>query len=295
VYGRYAILVGLGLINSAAAQFTPAFLQNASYWGDGKAEFDFYDAQIARDGQLRPCEVVHILVREPFDYNRLPGPDQAKPDRTTAVIKMNQILNVPTGIYGYQQMHSNYWDMVNGLLLKFSLTSSDATGNTFKIGTLTTQPAGDKRENALRIRTNSYRYAVEEDETVSFPPFNYLFYDELPLRVRTIDFAFSKVTGDFEIQLAPSMINSSLDKIVFKPAKVSFKISEHTVDVDVKHEAGADHFVLDRDFPFLLREWRMADGSRLKMKNSLKVDYRNYLKNGDRERALKDPMLRHPD
>jgi len=31
------------------------------------------------------------------------------------------------------------------------------------------------------------------------------------------------------------------------------------------------------------------------MKNSLRIDYWNYNKPGDRDRALKDPMLRHPD
>ena len=54
-------------MESAAAQFTPAFLQNDSYWANGKAEFDIYDAQIVREGQARPCEVLHILVREAFD------------------------------------------------------------------------------------------------------------------------------------------------------------------------------------------------------------------------------------
>jgi hypothetical protein len=53
--------------------------------------------------------------------------------------------------------------------------------------------------------------------------------------------------------------------------------------------------VLDRDGPHLLREWTAADGSRLKMKRNLKVDYWNYSKNGDRERALANPMLRQPD
>ncbi len=76
---------------------------------------------------------------------------------------------------------------------------------------------------------------------------------------------------------------------------MSFKLGERAIAIDLKHDAGTDHFVLDRDFPFLLRDWQTADGSRLKMKNSLKLDYRNYTKNGDRERALKDPMLRHPD
>jgi hypothetical protein len=111
--------------------------------------------------------------------------------------------------------------------------------------------------------------------------------------VRTID--FSKPNGEFEIQLAPSVINSKKDNILFKSAKVSFTSMERTIDVDVQHDGGLDHFALDRDFPFLLREWNTADGSHLKLKNSLKIDYWNYNKPGDRKRALKDPMLRHPD
>ena len=42
-----------------------------SYWNDGKAEFDIYDAQILRYGQPRQTEVLHILVREPFDLQAI--------------------------------------------------------------------------------------------------------------------------------------------------------------------------------------------------------------------------------
>ena len=82
---------------------------------------------------------------------------------------------------------------------------------------------------------------------------------------------------------------------MFKPARVNFKTGDRSINVDVRHDAGTDRFVLDRDFPFLLRQWNAADGSHLKLKNSLKVAYWNYSAPGDRERALKDPMLRHPD
>ena len=54
---RSAISVGLVYLTTgtpaAFAQFTPAFIQNASYWNDGKAEFDIYDAKIMRYGQPR--------------------------------------------------------------------------------------------------------------------------------------------------------------------------------------------------------------------------------------------------
>ncbi|MDP9097549.1 MAG: hypothetical protein M3N48_00950, partial [Verrucomicrobiota bacterium] len=90
----------------AVAQFTPALLQNNSYWGDGKAEFNIYDAQIARYGIPRPTEVLHILVREPFDPKQLVKPDNPNQADAVQVLKLNQILHVPTGLYVYQQMHS---------------------------------------------------------------------------------------------------------------------------------------------------------------------------------------------
>ena len=272
-------------LSSASAQFTPALLQNNSYWGDGKAEFNIYDAQISRYGTPRPCEVLHILVREPFDPKQVVKPEgPARPD-TIAVLKLNQILHVPTGLYVYQQMHSNFWRVDNAQLLKFSLTSNDSCGNTFK----------QARREGDRFAYEYHTYwdgMADGKESVAVPT-NGCFYDELPWLVRTID--FSKPEGEFEVQLAGTTINSKKDSFVFKPAKISFNSTERTIDVAVEHAGGTDHFILDRDFPYLLREWNAADGSRLKMKRSLKVAYWNYNKPGDRERALADPMLRHPD
>lgn len=271
--------------SSITAQFTPAFLQNDSYWGDGKAEFDSYDAQIMRDGQLRQCEILHIAIREPFDLIQWVKADDWKKPGVVPVVKFNQILNVPMGVYAHQQMHSSYWKIDNGMLLKWSLTHSDSFGNTFK----------EVRRFGEQLAFNWHTYSdvtADGSENIS-PPVNGYFYDELPLRVRTID--FSRPTSEFEIQLAPTVINSKKGAITFKPAKVSFTAAGRKIDISVQHADGTDKFVLDGNFPFLLREWNAADGSRLKLKNSLKIDYWNYGKNGDRERALKNPMLGHPD
>jgi hypothetical protein len=279
------MLFGLFLAGNVFAQFTPSLLQNNSYWNDGKAEFDIYDAQIARYGVPRPCEVLHILVREPFDpkqFVKLEGPP--RPD-AIAVLKLNQILHVPTGLYVYEQMHSNFWRVDNAQLLKFSLTSNDSCGNTFKQA----RREGDR----LAYEYHTYWDGMADGKESVTVPANGYFYDELPWLVRTIDFA--KATGEFEVQLAGTTINSKKDAFVFKPAKISFKSTERTIDVAVEHAGGTDRFILDRNFPYLLREWNAADGSHLKMKRSLKVAYWNYNKPGDRERALADPMLRHPD
>src|SRR2546429_1966254 len=129
---RLPLLCLLLVANRAFAQFTPTLLQNKSYWGDGKAEFNIYDAQIARYGIPRPTEVLHILVREPFDPKQLVKPDDPNRADAIQVLKLNQILHVPTGLYVYQQMHSNFWRGDNAQLLKFSLTSNDSCGNTVK-------------------------------------------------------------------------------------------------------------------------------------------------------------------
>jgi hypothetical protein len=281
---RLPLLCLLLLASPVFGQFSPALLQNNSYWADGKAEFNIYDAQIARYGVPRPCEVLHILVREPMDLKHFVKPENPNPE-AVQVLKLNQILHVPTGLYVYQQMHSNFWRVDNAQLLKFSMTSNDSCGNTYK----------EARRETDRF---AYEYHTYWDgmaggkENVAIPANGY-FYDELPWLVRTID--FQKAAAPFEVQLGGTIINSKKDSFVFKTAKISFKSSEREIDVAVEHAGGTDHFILDPDFPNLLRQWNGADGSHLKMKRSLKVAYWNYNKPGDREKALADPMLRHPD
>jgi len=284
-FSRLAPLFSAVCGMNAFAQFSPALLQNDSYWADGKAEFSIYGAEISRYGIPRPCEVLHILVREPFDPKQLvksEGP--ARPD-SIQVLKLNQILNVPTGLYIYQQMHSNFWRIDNAQLLKFSLTSNDSCGNTYKEA----RRVGD----AFTSEYRTYWDGMAGGQENITPPANGYFYDELPWLVRTID--FGKARGGFEIQLAATTINSKKDAFTFQPAKVSFTSSERAIDVTVQHAGGVDHFLLDAGGPHLLREWKAANGSHLKMKRNLKVDYWNYNKPGDRERALSNPMLRLPD
>lgn len=182
-------------------------------------------------------------------------------------------------------MHSNFWRVDNSQLVKFSLTSNDSCGNTYK--------EARRNRDAFTYEWRTYWDGMAGGQEEIKPPANGFFYDELPWLVRTIDFA--KPASEFEIQLAGTTINSKKDSFSFQPAKVSFASTERAIDVAVKHAGGTDHFILDRWFPNLLREWNAADGSKLKMKRNLKVDYWNYNKPGDREKALNNPMLRLPD
>ncbi len=282
----FLVIAGVVAGSSALAQFSPALVQNSSYWNDGKAEFNIYDAQIMRDGQPRQTEVLHILNWEPFDLRQMTKADDPERSGVIQVLKFNQILHLPVGLSVQQQMHSNFWRADNGRLAKFSLTSNDGFGNTYK---LATRSAED-----FTYQWFTYLDGMAEGHKAVTLPVNGFFYDELPLRVRTIDF-HRQPKGSFEIQLAPTIINPWPDDLVWKSAQVIFQTGERSINVTIQHANGTDRFELGRDFPYLLREWTSADGSHLKLKRSLKVAYWKYNKPGDRERALADPKLRPPD
>jgi hypothetical protein len=284
----FLALLGLGLAETAYAQFTPTFLQNASYWGDGKSEIDFYQADFARDGQTHSCELMIILTPkfvDPISY--APVDDPKRPGALPA-IEMHEFATVPRGLVAEQRSIMALWRMDTMSLAQIADVGMDGFGHLAKIISEKRGPDSVK----WKYSAETYQGSVSPTE-IELPKGTALFYDELPLRVRLLD--FSKTSADFEVQLSPSLATPQKDLGDFKPAKISWKIDDREIAVDLVHAGGRDHFVLDHDFPFLLREWQMADGSRLKMKNSIRADYRSYLKNGDRERALKDPMLRHPD
>ena len=200
---------------------------------------------------------------------------------------MNQILHVPTGLYVYQQMHSNFWRVDNAQLVKFSLTSNDSCGNTYK--------EARRNGDAFTYDYRTYWDGMASGSENVKPPANGYFYDELPWLIRTLD--FSKPTAEFEIQLAGSAHQLEEGHVHVRASERLIRLRQQNVSINVKlqHAGGTDEFTVDRDPPHLLREWKAADGSRLKMKRNLKVDYWNYNKNGDKERAFNNPMLRLPD
>ena len=264
----------------------PRLSRTANYWNDGKAEFNIYDAQIVRYGQPRQTEVLHILVREPFDLKQMVKPDNWQRPGVIQVLKMNQILHVPTGLYVYQQMQSNFWRADNARLAKFSLTSNDSCGNTYK----------EARRGGEIFTYQWHTYwdgMAEGQEKVRLPP-NGFFYDELPLRVRTID--FTKPSGDFEIQLAPTIINSKKDNLVWKPAQVHFESTERAIYVTVRAATPAPIASCSIAIsPISCAPGRQPMAAASSLKRSLKVDYWNYHGLGDRKRALLNRMLEHPD
>ncbi|HEY4284536.1 MAG TPA: hypothetical protein VGM62_15845 [Chthoniobacterales bacterium] len=272
----------------AFGQFVPGLLQNRSYWGDGKSEMDFYDAEFVRDGEPHRCEVVAILTPLFVEPETLARVDTGRQSPAIPAIEMALTATVPRGLTVELRSIEALWRLDSMSLARLSFAGSDAFGNITKV----------LRENREANRVSwiysgeSYEGRIERQPMLPAEK-AMVAYDELPLRVRMLD--FTKPAGEFDIDLAPTLASRTKMFDPLKPAKLSWKTNDRAIQVELQHAAGKDRFVLDAGFPFLLREWAAYDGTHWKMTNSFKADPRKYLQNGDRERAWKDPMLRHPD
>lgn len=282
------LLALFGLPHLLAAQFVSTLLQNRSYWGDGKSEIDFYQAEFVRDGEPHACELVIILTPLFVAPNDLTPVTDTKVAGSVPAIRMNQIAMIPRGVTAELRAFEALWRMDSMSLARLSFSGNDGSGNIAKSIIETRQP-----NQVTWTYSGQGYFGKAESPSLPLGPKPALSYDELPLRVRTIDFA--KPTGEAEVDLAGTLGSSAKDFEGLKPAKITWKAGERIINVEVQHSGGKDELLLDANFPFLLREWHAADGTHWKMKNSIRADYRRYLRNGDRERALKDPMLRHPD
>lgn len=282
------ILIVLALTPFVQAQFIPTLLQNRSYWGDGKSEIDFYEAEFIRDGEPRRCELLAILTPLFVEPETLAHVDNGRQSATIPAIQMNLTAAVPHGLTVELRSIEVLWRLDSMSLARLSFVGSDVFGNIAKI-------IRESREaNRVTWTYSAESYEGKTDRQLISPGDKAIVaYDELPLRIRTLD--FTKPTGEFEVDLAPTLGSPGKGFDGLKPAKISWKTNDRTIQVEMQHPAGKDQFVLDANFPFLLRERTAYDGTHWKMKNSIKADPRNYLRNGDRERAWKDPMLRHPD
>lgn len=260
---------------SATAQPEGEFFRSG-YWTDGKAEFNTYTAKMVRYGVARDCEVTHIIVREPWDPSQLVKPDDWQRPGTGNVLKLNQILHIPTGMYFYQQMHSAFWEIpASGPahLVKWSLTSNDGCGNTWKMGV--------RSDKGWLYEWRTYWDGMAGGEETVTPPEGAVFADELPLLVRALD--FQKSSGELTMPLLPGVIISKKDRLQAESARLSWEKSKEHIVVKVATAKGAHRLVLETGFPHKLLEWSMPDGSSLKLRQSLKIDYWNRNQPADEE------------
>ncbi len=272
----FCLLAALTLDAHAVSPFTTALLQDETLWGDGKAEYSFYDALEVRYGVPRETEVRQILVRENFLPNDKVKANDWKTQGAYPVIKLNQIIRVPTGVYHYDQMHSSFWNAGTGDLEKFSLASMDSCGNSYKEGRVA--------DDTLAYRAHTYWEGMSDVQRDSELPPGALFYDELPFKLRLLDWENATT---FTAPLTGSVVNSKADALEFTEANFSVTATTEAKTVTVEHAGGTDVFTFAPTSPYILRSWTRADGGSLTLSGTTRLDYWNHNAPGD-ERLIED-------
>ncbi len=268
----FAYLFGALIVS--AQPFTERLLHDEEFWGDGKAEVAVFKATEKRYGTLRESEVRHILVRENFAKNERVKANNWQAPGTYPVIKLNQVITIPTGSYRYDQGHSSFWRQNSGDLVKFTSTTNDSCGLSYKHGTI----------DRVRWHYRAFTYweGMSEIESKTPAPRGALLYDELPFKLRTIDFG---KTTDFETPLMDSVIDSKGDKLAWPLAVFAVAETPQGWSVTVKHARGTDRFVFDKNSPHALNRWERWDGSSLERTQLIRIPYWKLNQPGD-ERYL---------
>src|SRR3954447_18987923 len=120
------------LAKSSPAQFSPQFLQNGSYWGDGKSEINFYGLELSRDWVAYQSEMQMIFTPTFVDPNSFAPTENGKPPGALPAIRLRAILTIPRGLVQEEHAISALWRMDSMSLARLSLAGSDSVGNLFK-------------------------------------------------------------------------------------------------------------------------------------------------------------------
>ncbi|MGH9748423.1 MAG: hypothetical protein ACRD5D_02775 [Candidatus Polarisedimenticolia bacterium] len=263
---------------------SPARFASDPLWDDGRAEVNAYEARVRRYGARRAFTAYHIVVKEDLSREQLVKADPGHaPDDLVAVLKLNQILEFRTGVYTYNQMASTFHDRVSMDLLKFSLTSFEWCGNTFKeylrrgaSGTLHVHTYWDGMARA------DYNLPVGPDV---------FFYDELPLRLRALP---QEVGTSLVVRLVPPQIESRAPRPEVRSAALRAVAEERVVVPagafaslrwELRAGDGApESFWLGRAFPWPLLAWEKPDGGGLRLIASERLAYWELNRPGDEKR-----------
>lgn len=255
------------------------FLKN-SYWYQGLAEINHYQASVVKYGILRPAEeVVHILVTEKHDPILLVKADDWKRPGLVDVLKFNYLTTIPTGIYTYREMISAFFANPEMNLIKLTFSSQEWCGQSFK------ELLNVGKRKGLWFNTYWDGQGRGKYEA-NFPEYLVL-YDVLPVQLRALKFS-ENLKGHFE--MLPTQISSKVSQPIWE--KAEFEITalqplrvpagEFTAyRVQIRHSGGEDRLWFEKDFPHRMLKWETYAGNSYLLKKSQRLAYWELNKPGD--------------
>ena len=257
-------------------------------WDDGRAEIDAYEATIKRYGILRSLTAYLVVVKEDLSKTQLvkadPGHD---PGDLRTVLKLNHVLNYPTGIYSYHQMASCFFDRGTMDLMKLSLTSNEWCGNTYKEYT--------RRDGRGTLHVHTY-WDNQAEATYDLPTGpDVVFYDALPLWIRSLP---QSAGTERALRLLPSQIESKGPRPEAQAATLVAAREEGIVVPAGRFRAlrwelrtaggRPDVYWTAGDAPHVLVAWDRGDGGAYRLKWTQRLAYWTLNRPGD-ERFLQGP------
>jgi hypothetical protein len=238
-------------------------------WNDGNAEVSFYEARDVRYGVPRASRAALIVVAEDFNREKLVKADRPEGEpRTQRVLKLNHVRSIRTGVYVYRQMLSVFLGAGHLEPVKLTMTSHEWCGNSF------VEWRSDRRLLSIR----SYFESVA-DQDLPLSPAGALFYDELPLKLRSLDFDRTR-EGTFAV------IDTLFSNAPSAPAtrqatlRVS-RIEGRAYRAELVRGRERDALDFSADYPHTLLRWERSDGSLLTLVDSRRFRYWERNRPGD--------------
>jgi hypothetical protein len=249
----------------------------APLWNDGAAEVSAYEAIDVKYGIPRTSRAALIVVAEDLIRDRLVKADRPAGEPTTLrVLKLNHVRSVPTGAYTYQQMLSVFASVGSPRLdpVKLTMTSHEWCGNSF----------AEWRQDRGRLEIRSY-FETPGDAEVALTAESAVFYDALPLQLRSLDFERTRsgrlrvIDSIFSSKPLPPRIEDAVLEIT-RPSGASGPYR-----VRLGRGPRVDSLDFEPGFPHRLSRWERSDGGALRLKGSERFRYWEKNSPGD-ERLL---------
>ncbi len=278
-----------GLPGARSGAHAPAFAADHR-WDDGQAEVSLYSGTTAQYGADRPTAAEVILMKEDvLEASLVKSDSGAIPGRTCEAMKMNFIVDYPTGTYAYHQMVSVFLRRSDLRPLKETMSSTEGRGMVFvSVG---------PRRGRLTHTAHSYREGEGDREVAIAVPKGELWWtDALPVTLRAL--AGESAPFERRVGLLPSQVGSSspLEATVPVPATVRMV---GTVPLSVPDGAyvarhftvttarGTDLYWFDAEAPHVMLKMETTTGRRLELQNTVRIAYWEHTAPGD-ERLLRE-------
>ncbi|MBD3347144.1 MAG: hypothetical protein GF401_18985 [Chitinivibrionales bacterium] len=267
-------------------------------WYDGNAEISTYSISEERYGELRKGVRVMVFVTEPMRLATYIKPDEKLPEnKKIRVLKLNDILRFPTGIYNYSVMTSVFSsvekkrDIARGATMKVSFTSQEWCGTVFE--------RAIRNDRTYDIALYSY-FESEGERALSIPHHDTVETEEnLWIKIRELQGPYLKRGEKKSLKLIPSAwkrrknhkLHAIVDAILTKGKKaVHPSPSGNTAAVPFRWKYGDQNTLVwvEASYPHRILSWIKSDGSTGRLMESHREPY--WRQNGNEHLYLRQKL-----